>query len=514
MDKAININLGGILFSIDEEAYRILRDYLQAIDLRFRNIPGGAETIEDIESRIAEIFQSQKGLTGVITRESVEAMINIIGKPEDFGQAEPAEARREYPGQKKKMFRNPDDKIIGGVCGGMGLYLNTDPVWIRLLFVLFIFMGGMGLFVYLALWIALPSAIGETRKKEMYGTAYYKDLNSGGEPYRYSGSTSRVGNAFNEVFRAIGKVIYIFVRIFLILIGISFVLTGFMTLVTFIMVFIFKFPGAFSTDAAGFDISYLPDFLNYIVTPTLAPWITALIAVAVTLPLLALIYGGIRLIFWFSVRDGFIWLTGFIIWVVSLAVLSIMLFNEGVSFAETAKTSSKEYFKESPDTLYLVSGAKISDLQFDNEIKIPDDEYRVYISDEKREVYIRTYLDIRPDEANSTGINIRKRSAGRSRNDAMEKTERLIYNYKITGDTLFLDEYFAIPSGTKWSLDNVGATVYAPVGTIIYMDKNIEMLLHSYNYNDDDYITDPRGRYWVMTEDGLSFVEPVKGRRK
>ncbi len=82
MDKTININLGGILFQIDDEAFRILRDYLQAINNRLANIQGGNETIEDIESRIAEIFQSQKGLAGVITRENVESMIAIIGRPE------------------------------------------------------------------------------------------------------------------------------------------------------------------------------------------------------------------------------------------------------------------------------------------------------------------------------------------------------------------------------------------------------------------------------------------------
>ena len=67
MDKTININIAGTLFQIDEEAYRILRDYLQAINNRFRNVQGGHETVEDIESRIAEIFQSQKGLAGTIS---------------------------------------------------------------------------------------------------------------------------------------------------------------------------------------------------------------------------------------------------------------------------------------------------------------------------------------------------------------------------------------------------------------------------------------------------------------
>src|SRR5450759_1833394 len=89
MDKTININIAGNLFQIDDEAFRLLRDYLQAINTRFSKVQGGHETIEDIEARIAEIFQSQKGLAGVITKENVEAMISILGKPEDFDHSEP-----------------------------------------------------------------------------------------------------------------------------------------------------------------------------------------------------------------------------------------------------------------------------------------------------------------------------------------------------------------------------------------------------------------------------------------
>jgi len=108
------------------------------------------------------------------------------------------------------------------------------------------------------------------------------------------GSTSRnrLGHAINEIFRAIGKVFYIIVRIILVVFGTGLVLAGFLTLLSFIMVFVFKYPGSFSADVQGFNIAYLPDFLNYIVSPAAAPWIKALIIAVVTLPLLALIYGG------------------------------------------------------------------------------------------------------------------------------------------------------------------------------------------------------------------------------
>lgn len=505
MEKTININLGGTLFQIDEEAYRILREYLQSITLKFKNVPGGNETIDDIESRIAEIFQSQKFTAGVINKENVEAMISIIGKPEDFdqdGNGEPVHVYTSY--QRRKMYRNPDDKIIGGICGGIGTYLNTDPVWFRILFILFALTFGIGFLVYLALWIALPSAATESQKKEMYGSSYNLAISGGKEKKPYTATTD-VGNAFNEVFRAIGKVLFVIVRIILIITGIALVLAGFMALISFVMVFIFKYPGAFSTDVVGMNISYLPDFLNYIVTPALVPWIKALIMLAVSIPLIVIIYCGVKMIFWFRVRDGVFLLTGLIIWVISTAALSILLFNEGISFSETAKSASQDYFEAVPDTLYIISDKRISDISVDNEIRIPDEEYDIFVSDENKQIYIRTYLDISPSEENSAWVTVKKRSAGRSKMDATEKTERLLYNYKITGDTLLMDEFFTYPEGTKWSFDGVGVIVHVPEGTVVYMDRTTEKQFHS-EY-DDDFITDSKNRYWMMTDDGLEYIE-------
>ena len=506
MDKTININLGGTLFHIDEEAYRILKDYLQAISRKFRNVPGGNETIDDIESRIAEIFLSQKSTAGVINRINVEDMIYIIGKPEDFGQPEDEKPDPLFGSTYgKKLFRNPDDRIIGGICGGIGTYLNTDPVWFRIIFVFFALMFGIGIFVYLALWIALPSAATESLKKDMYGQSYIHAVYPGRETKPYTATTD-FGNAVNEIFRAVGKILRIFVRIILIVTGVAIVVAGFLAIVAFIMIFIFNYPGAFSTDAAGMNLSYLPDFLNYVVTPSLVPWIKALVTITVILPLLVMIYLGVRMIFWFRAKDGAFLLAGLVIWVVSIAALSIMLFNEGISFAETAKSTSREYFDTVPDTLFIRSDKKISDISVDNEIRIPDEEYTIFISEEDKQVYVRAYLDISGTDENAVSVSVRKRSAGRSKMDATEKADRLLYNYRISGDTLFLDDYFTYPENTKWSFDEVGVTVNIPEGTVVYMDKTVERLFHS--YNDEDFVTDPRNRFWLMTEDGLEYIEP------
>jgi phage shock protein PspC (stress-responsive transcriptional regulator) len=520
MDKTININIAGTLFQIDEEAFRILRDYLQAINNRFRNVQGGHETIEDIEYRIAEIFQSQKGLAGIITRENVESMISIIGRPEDFDLNEPGPEVTGYTtSQRKRMYRNPDDKIISGVCGGIGAYLNLDPVLFRILFVLFTIFFGVGFIVYVALWIALPSAITETQKREMSGSSYHStgrqnsqrnnSFESGDPLYNPSyNSTSPIGNAVNEVFRAVGKVCFIILRIFLIILGVSLVLTGFLTILSFVMVFVFKYPGAFSTDAFDMHLIYFPDFLNYIVNPATAPWIIALTLIAIILPMLALIYWGVKMIFWFRAKDGVLNLAGFVIWVMTIAVLAIILFNEGISFAETSKSSSWKILANSPDTLYIMADKKVSGLKYEKEISLRDEGYTVFINNVNKELYIRPQLNVNRSEENVTKVEVRKRSSGRTEADAQKRTEGLLYNYSVNGDTLVLDEYFTIPSGRKWSADNVGINLYVKEGTVLKFDSASENLLHFNSGFGDNYRSESQrwksgNRLWVFTENGI-----------
>ncbi len=536
MDKSIKINLGGTLFQIDEEAYKILRRYLQDIDSRLRNTPGGAETVEDIELRIAEIFQSQGAAAGIISKENVESMISIIGKPEDFDTnsetGETKETNYRSTG-RKKMYRNPDDQIISGVCGGIGAFLNIESVWVRLMFILFACFFGIGFFVYLALWIALPSAHADAQKREMYGRDDYLvaarerntrySLSSGDPGHTVSKPAgSGVGNAFNEVFRALGKVFFIIVRIFLILVGITFVLGGFMALVSFIMVFFFQYPGYFSTHSFGVNLFYLPDFLNYIVNPAIAPWILVLSFIVILMPLLALIYWGVKMIFWFKAKDGIVSLAGLVIWVVCVAALSILLFNEGISYSETAKIVSEEVIEKAPKDLYIMADHKVADLHYDKDISF-DQAYNVFFIDDNKGLYISSSLDINSSDDNSMRVNIRKRSAGRSRTDATRKADGILYNHRIAGDTIYVDEYFTIPAGTKWSIDDVTVKLFIPEGTSVHFDKTTEEMFrhryydeHNYNWNSDsddnwnspsennEYVRSGNDNHsWIMTEDGL-----------
>lgn len=178
MKKIININLSGRVIPIEDSAYEKLQVYIESLRRYFANEEGRDEIINDIESRVAELMSEKvrKG-TACITDADVEEIIVSMGRPEDFDAdaTEPAPAagaqssrqqqgpEQEYaapPRQaRKRLYRDANDKFIGGVCSGLANYLNTDPAIVRILFAIITFGGfGLGFVAYIFLWIFLPTS--------------------------------------------------------------------------------------------------------------------------------------------------------------------------------------------------------------------------------------------------------------------------------------------------------------------------------------------------------------------
>jgi phage shock protein PspC (stress-responsive transcriptional regulator) len=173
MKKVININFQGRVIPIEEAAYDVLKQYVESLRKFFANEEGRDEIINDIEGRIAELFgeRLKKGST-CITNEDVESIIASMGRPEDFdgeennmksqlggNQEESYRPNFEHftaPG-KGRLYRDTNDKVLGGVCSGLAAYFRIDPSIIRIIFVVFTFSGGAGFLLYLLMWIILPS---------------------------------------------------------------------------------------------------------------------------------------------------------------------------------------------------------------------------------------------------------------------------------------------------------------------------------------------------------------------
>ena len=147
MKETVNVNIGSQAFTLDEDAYRVLRNYLE--DIRSRLPEYDTETMGDIEARIAEIFREiVSSPMRVITLDTVRQTMNRMGSPADFG-----ERRGSAP---RKLFRSRTDRSIAGICGGLAEFFHADTTVLRLITLFLILFGGLSIWAYIILWIVIP----------------------------------------------------------------------------------------------------------------------------------------------------------------------------------------------------------------------------------------------------------------------------------------------------------------------------------------------------------------------
>jgi len=174
MEKTFTINLSGTIFYIEEDAYELLKKYLLNLKQYFGNSEEGKEIETDIEARIAELFTEKiTAEKTVVTLNWVNHIIEIMGTPESFSDASVDE--QPLQGQqkpKRRLYRDPENRVLAGVCGGMAVYFNMDLAILRIIVALLILVtSGTGLLVYFILWIAVPNATNTAQRLEMRGEA-------------------------------------------------------------------------------------------------------------------------------------------------------------------------------------------------------------------------------------------------------------------------------------------------------------------------------------------------------
>jgi phage shock protein PspC (stress-responsive transcriptional regulator) len=171
MKKTLTINLANQVFHIDEDAFNGLRVYLDRIEAHFFDKDERNDIVSDIETRIGELFgQRITPQKQVITIQDVEEIIRIMGDPVEIGGEEQAETRDYASASKpKRLYRDPDNRFLGGVCGGIGQYFKIDPLIVRIIFLVVFFGFGIGLLIYIILWIVVPEARTTAQKLEMRG---------------------------------------------------------------------------------------------------------------------------------------------------------------------------------------------------------------------------------------------------------------------------------------------------------------------------------------------------------
>lgn len=175
MKKVISITLNSIVFAIEDDAYAALETYLSSVKSALGSSDDYAEVMEDIESAIADKFVAKKRSEKLaVTESDVVSVIAAMGSPADFGDAAAnpvVEASTERAREERRLYRDTDNAVLGGVASGLAQYFSIDPVLVRLLFVITVFFSGIGIIAYIIFWVIVPAAETTTQKYAMRGAS-------------------------------------------------------------------------------------------------------------------------------------------------------------------------------------------------------------------------------------------------------------------------------------------------------------------------------------------------------
>ena len=577
MKKNISINISGIIFHIEEDGYEILRNYLESISLYFASYEDNKEIIEDIESRIAEIFIARLSITKeVITKEDVEFVVVKMGNVADFeaaedtaGQEEPRYQREYYssttstgarrlvrdtkrkllggvaagiayyfktdplwirililvllfsdffvsagaitfvtyiifwivvPGRHdlpvdekiKKLYRNPDDRVIGGVSGGIAAYFGTDTTLVRLLFVISIFLGGFGLLAYIVLWIITPEAKTLTEKMQMEGEpvtlaniehSVKKNLNVNENeeestltkillfPFRLIAQIfSGLGGVAGPFLVFLGQVARIVAGLILLFIGLSFMFA----LVVGSGVAIGLLTSGMYNVGPNIPVDIIRDSL-----PDLG-LIAAFIAVVI--PALAIILAGIAIITKRKIVSAPLGWSALGIWFISIAILSFTIPPIALDFKEDARHTESQTF----------------DLQGKTAVLTLNDVGENFDATDLR---LQGYAD--------SVFTVEKVYQARGRNYQVAKENAQMIDYEIdVSDSVFtFPSTFQFREGAQFRGQELDLILYIPYGQPFKMDRNLrEILRTSVLYTNQLSVADMDDNTFMFTPDGLKCV--------
>jgi phage shock protein PspC (stress-responsive transcriptional regulator) len=533
MRKTLNINLGGLAFIIDENAFELLHTYLEALKRKFSNAAERDEILNDIEARIAELLnQRLASRKEVVSLEDVQSVTAAMGKPEDIAgedstdesnsqsstqQAEPAVNQTTAAAPvHKKLFRDPDDAKVGGVISGLCHYFGiSDPVWMRIAaIVLAIFTSGTIILLYFLLLIVVPKANTAAEKLQMKGEPI--NINTIEKEIRdAAGKASesvhklvhdqnffeKLWTIFLAVLNAFGKVFGVF------LIGISMILLFAVTM-CFLVVY--------SAHSGFYEVSSL-----------LVDSHTTLLLFACGFllffgaPLVAFIYLGLKLLL--GQRSRVPWLKAVLLcaWFLGLVLLGITGFKTGINFkAEGTKTQTIALMKPAKDGLYVqIADSSGKKADTDNE---DEDEYHnlnidfdgvfvngMDIKDLQRIPIGKPELEIIPADGDSFYIQEIITSQGRNKTEAQKNAEMVDYSFTQTDSFLNLNPHLYLVKGSKYRAQRIKIKLAIPEGKTIRFDKNVDkwdVMVKGVNTENTDF----GGTLWTLEKGQLKCLNGKK----
>ena len=547
MNKTININLGGFFFHIDEIAYQKLRTYLASISKSLSDDAHGKnEIIADIEARISELLSEKiTDARQVVSEGDIEDIIVIMGQPEDYTEAEEVYSDASYSYKRnsasgKKLFRDGDDKFLGGVASGIAHYFDIDTIWVRLLFLIVTVAGvGAGILVYIALWILLPEAKTTAEKLQMEGEAVNIDniekkireeFTNVSESFRNaanqasekikdgaSGFSEKMGQTFSaktkknnglqDFLNAIGEIAMVFFKILGKFMGVLFVIFGAAVILSLII-------GGFSLGSFEFlnidgDFISYPDFFY---EATLPRWLLTLSLFTLAgIPFLVLLVLGLRMlssnIKKFSKITA---ITLLVVWFMALLTIIFTGVEFGASHANYGKSTSNnplDIIKKDTLVLKMINNDV---LYYQDNLKRSSKKHEVAIDGILMMYTNDIRLDVKKSNTEYAYFIIQKESYGRNRIKASKNAEKIKYEYTITDNEIVFDAFFLSDLKNIFKDEEIDITVFIPENATIYFDNSVKNFLSDVKNKGNIYDKEMINHHFKMTNTVLKCTDCIK----
>jgi len=541
MNKTVTINISGIIFHIEEDAYEKLNKYLTTIRGYFNKAEGGNEIMSDIEARIAEMLQSKTSpIKQVVLMSDVDYVMDSMGKPEEFAGESSDNTSTENDTKentytysepiKKRLYRDGDSKVLGGVCSGVGNYFDVDAVWLRIALLLMFFFAGTGFLLYIILWIAIPEAKTTAEKLAMKGEKadinnisktvkeeaeqFKKRMEKYGEEFKNSASNYKdvPRNSVEKVVDFLGDILLIFGRVFLKFFGIILVIIG-------VALFFLLFTSVSGISFAQGNI----DFNQWIELLFLdgKDFYLAILGIVlfIGVPVVVLIYVGVKILFKIKYYNRWVNLGAGVTWLIGLILVLYVSFKTVSDYSKTAKV--RDNIPVTPyNTLYL----KMKEIPINTqELNISDEDeegernYRsnrrgdndYIIGTNKGVKYLLGHpqLNIIKSQTNEIQLVVVKEAKGGDKYTATERAKNISYNVFQSDSVLEFDNLFQVDNADKFRVQDITVILKLPVGKIVYLDKSLENLIYDIENVTNTYDGDMVNRRWIMTENGLKCLD-------
>ena len=482
MKKTYNINLSNQVFCIDEDACQQLQAYIETLEKHYLNEEDGKEIMADIESRTAELITEflQKNHKEVVSQEDIDRVIGIMGTPDAIIE-EDSEAASDQPGTRK-LYRDINNSIFGGVAAGIAAYFSISPAWIRLAFVIFCFFYGVTLLVYLVLWIILPKAVTAKQKLEMKGENInvsnieknirntYNEVKKNTEFQKF---IQQVKNFFTLVFDAIGKIFKKIFTIFASLFSVIGILGG--TFLFLLISWLLFFPT---------HIPWFSDYctLYYIISPSTFTILKIILLLTINIPLLIIIYASAHYLFRLNWSRAFLLIAVGCWFLAGISGIFIAV-QQSLNFSGT-QTSTQNHLLVPRDTSTHKYTLAIQELPYSDRFSglyRNSDFLNIIALDSvpPKQIYLSAPIYIEQGYTPYPELNIRKSSSGLQAFHNYGNLNNIDYEWQQQGDTLRLNNYFQLKTPI-WRAQKVKLILTLPENDTLVIRGNLKNIHHRF----------------------------------